>query len=165
MMLRGLIGNRACRFFCQVVATVFTSLILAGPAVAATFHVDDSASLPNETTTAMRWKSLSPSRTADNVVEGTTLVTVRLNVAPWLNRTGKIYMVLPVQPVGQVKAEWATQGRLLPGQLISGNRTLVYTGPIRSNMIEDTLALKLQADGRRLAALQRLQFHFEIDVD
>ena len=62
-------------------------------------------------------------------------------------------------------AEWATQGRLLPGQLISGNRTLVFTGPIRSSLIEDTIALKLQTDGRRLTAPQRLEFHFEIDVD
>ena len=98
-------------------------------------------------------------------MEGATVVTVRLNVAPWANKTGKIYMALPQQSIGLVNAAWTTQGRLLPGQVISGNRTLVYAGPIRSAIIEDTITLKLEADGQRLAAAQRLQFHFEIDVD
>jgi hypothetical protein len=74
-------------------------------------------------------------------------------------------MALPEQPIGQVTAEWSTQGRLLPGQLLSGNRTLVYSGPIRAALLEDTIVLKLTADGRRLIAPQRLQFYFEIDVD
>jgi hypothetical protein len=41
----------------------------------------------------------------------------------------------------------------------------VYAGPIRAGLLEDTIVLKLQADGRRLVAPQRLQFYFEIDVD
>jgi hypothetical protein len=90
---------------------------------------------------------------------------VRLNLAPWLNRNGKVFMALGEQPIGQVKASWSTQGRLLPGELTSGNRTLVFAGPIRSGMLEDTITLKLEADGRRLLNAQRLQFHFEIDVD
>lgn len=149
----------------DVTLAIVAALALIQPAFPATFRVDDSSSLPSEPNTTMRWRFLSPSRAADNLVEGTTLVTVRLNVAPWRNKTGKIYMVLPEQPIGRVTAEWATQGRLLPGQLISGNRTLVFTGPIRSSLIEDTIALKLQTDGRRLTAPQRLEFHFEIDVD
>ena len=149
----------------------FATLLLAGalsaslPASAATFRVDDSATLPNESSTAMKWRSLAPSRAAGNAVEGSSVLTVRLNTAPWLNRNGKIYMALAEQPIGQVNAEWSTQGKLLPGQLVSGNRTLVYSGPIRASLIEDTIVLKLTADGRRLIAPQRLQFYFEIDVD
>jgi hypothetical protein len=139
--------------------------LAAALAEAATFRVDDSLTLPNETTTPMKWRSLAPSRIAGHAIEGSSVLTIRLNVAPWLNRTGKIYMGLPEQPIGQVDAEWSTQGKLLPGQLASGNRTLVYAGVIRANLIEDTIVLRLQADGRRLAAPQRLQFYFEIDVD
>jgi hypothetical protein len=76
-----------------------------------------------------------------------------------------VYLALPEQPVGPVTAEWTTQGKLLPGQLVSGNRTLVYAGPIRTSLLEDTIVLKLSADGRRLISPQRLQFHFEIDID
>jgi hypothetical protein len=132
---------------------------------ATTFRVDDSLTLPNETSTPMKWRSLAPNRAVGHAVEGQTVLTIRLNTAPWLNKTGKIYMGLPEQPLGQVSAEWSTQGKLLPGQLLSGSRTLVYAGPIRANMIEDTIVLRLQADGRRLSAPQRLQFFFEIDVD
>ena len=113
----------------------------------------------------MKWRSLAPNRAVGNAIEGTNVVTVRLNLAPWLNRTGKIYMALPEQPIGQVTAEWTTQGKLLPGQLASGNRTLVFAGPVRANLLEDTIVLRLPADGRRLVAPQRLQFYFEIDVD
>ncbi|MGZ5032793.1 MAG: hypothetical protein ACXWAC_06305 [Usitatibacter sp.] len=144
---------------------LLAALVVAPCADAATFRVDDSATLPNESTTAMKWRSLAPSRAAGNAVEGSSVLTIRLNVAPWLNRIGKIYMALPEQSIGQVTAEWSTQGKLLPGQVISGNRTLVYAGPIRASLIEDTIVLKLSADGRRLVAPQRLQFYFEIDVD
>jgi hypothetical protein len=141
------------------------ALFAATCAHAATFRVDDSLTLPNETSTTMKWRSLAPNRVAGNAIEGSSVLTIRLNLAPWVNRNGKIYMGLPEQPIGQVTADWSTQGKLLPGQLISGNRTLVYAGPIRANLLEDTIVLRLTADGRRLAAPQRLQFFFEIDVD
>ena len=144
---------------------IAVAAMLACSAQAATFRVDDTASLPAETTTAMQWRSLAPTRNASHDVEGTSVITVRLNTAPWLNRVGKIYMVLPPQPVGEVTAEWTTQGKLLPGQLRSGNRTLVFAGPIRTSLIEDTILLRISTDGRRLASTQRLEFHFEIDVD
>jgi hypothetical protein len=132
---------------------------------AATFRVDDSTSIPSETNVTMHWKSANPNRITGNTVEGGILITVRLNVAPWLNKTGKIYMALPQQPIGPVNVEWTTQGRLLPGKLMSGERTLVYAGPIRSGTIEDTFVVKVETDGKRLASPQRMQFHFEIDLD
>lgn len=144
---------------------LLTISILPEVSLAATFRVDDSATLPGEAATTMRWKSLAPGRPAGNQVDGVTIVSVRLNLAPWLNKSGKIYLALPSLPIGQVNTAWTTQGRLLPGELISGNRTLVYAGPINTSFIEDTLVLKLQTDGRRLNAPQRLQFHFEIDVE
>lgn len=138
---------------------------LACAAHAATFRVDDTATLPSESNTTMQWRSQAPTRGASNDVEGTSLLTVRLNTAPWLNRTGKIFLALPPVPIGEVTAEWTTQGKLLAGQLRSGSRTLVYAGPIRTGLIEDTILLRITTDGRRLAAPQRLDFHFEIDID
>jgi hypothetical protein len=148
----------------RVPALVFAAAFAAS-VDAATFRVDDSLSLPSETNTTMRWRSLAPNRVVGNAVEGTNVVTVRLNLAPWLNRTGKVYMALPEQPIGTVTADWTTQGKLLPGTLQSGNRTLVFAGPIRTSLLEDTIVLRLTADGQRLRAPQRLQFYFEIDLD
>ena len=139
--------------------------LLSLPATASTFRVDDTASIPNETNVIMRWKSANPNRFTGNTVEAGIVITLRLNVAPWRNKIGKIYMALPQQPIGPVNVEWTTQGRLLPGKLTSGERTLVYAGPIRSTTLEDTFGVKVETDGKRLANPQRLQFHFEIDVD
>ncbi len=141
------------------------TLVSVSSSFSATFRVDDSASVPHEPITAMRWRSLAPGRAADNAVEGATFVTIRLNLAPWLNKTGKIYMVLPESSSNPIKVEWTTQGRLLGGRLVSGTRALVFDGAIRNTMIEDTIALRLETDGRRLSAPQRLQFHFEIDLE
>ncbi len=140
-------------------------IALAQPAAAATFAVDDSTSYARDANTAMKWKLGSASRRTGSAVEGATVVTVRLNLTPWANKNGKIYMLLARPAQGPIKASWTTQGRLLAGQLISGNRTLVYAGPIRSAVLEDTIALTLETDGQRLIAAQRLQFYFEIDVD
>lgn len=46
-----------------------------------------------------------------------------------------------------------------------GQRTLVYTGPITSNLLEDTLQLSVTADGSRLARMETVEFRFEIDLD
>jgi hypothetical protein len=74
-------------------------------------------------------------------------------------------MVLPAQPIGQVVVDWKTQGKLLPGTLISGNRTLVYAGAIQNNIIEDTFYIQVHSDGTRLNDMQRLEFYFEIDIN
>jgi hypothetical protein len=142
-----------------------TVLALATPAFAATFRVDDSATIPQESSATLRWRHFAPARNGDDTVEGATKVQVRLNLAPWLKRSGRLYLVLPEQPPGQVTVRWATQGRLLPGQLVSGQRALVYAGPIASPLLEETLALRIETDGSRLNATYRLNFHFEIDVD
>ena len=147
---------------------MLAALVLSGLACtadAATYRVDDSATLPGEAVTRMRWRTPGPSRQAGDIVDGAAVVALRLNTAPFVNRSGRIYMVLPAQPVGTITVDWTTLGRMLPGALVSGNRTLVYAGPIRGAMLEDTFTLFVHADGKRLVSAQRLQFHFEIDVE
>lgn len=138
----------------------------AMPSLAATYVVDDSSTIPYETNVVTRWRDgAGGGRQMSNDIEGGATITLRLNVQPWLNRQGRVYLVLPQQPVGVVNVEWSTQGRLLPGRLQSGERTLVFAGPIRTTTLEDTFNVRVVADGRRVNAAQRLKFHFEIDVD
>ena len=146
-------------------AAVLLWLTLLAPAAAATYRVDDSATIPLESAATLRWRQLAPSRGGDNTVEGSTTVQVRLNLAPWLRRNGRVFLVLPEQPPGRVTARWTTQGRLLPGQLVSGQRALVFAGPIASPLVDETLVLRIETDGTRLSSTHRLNFHFEIDVD
>jgi hypothetical protein len=162
-------SNHAARGLTRSVLSLVGAMVIAvamvQPVAAATFAVDDSTSYTHDANTAMKWKLVAPSRRLGSLVEGATLVTVRLNLMPWANKSGKIYMALGKQAIGPVKATWTTQGRLLAGQLNSGDRTLVYAGPIRTAILEDTIALTIETDGQRLVSAQRLQFYFEIDLD
>ena len=136
------------------------------PVSAATFVVDDGASTPQESTAMLRWRRFAPSRATDsNTLEGATAVLVRLNLAPWMHRNGRVFLALPEQGTAPVRVNWTTQGRLLPGSITPGNRVLVYAGSITTAVLEETLTLQIEADGSRLPNMQRLKFHFEIDVD
>jgi hypothetical protein len=148
-------------------ATLALGMLAALPAPAATYIVDDTASIPYESNVATRWRdnAATGGRQMSNEIEGAVTITTRLNVQPWQNRNGRIYLALPQQTVGVVNVEWSTQGRLLPGKLQSGERTLIYAGPIRTPVLEDTFIVRVTADGRRVNATQKLKFHFEIDVD
>jgi len=149
-----------------VAAGALTLGFLAGPAVrAATYPVDDMATLPGRSTVTMKWRTAGPTPGDGNMLDGATAVTMILNTAPWIGRTGRVYMKLDETPAGPVQVEWTTQGRLLAGFLTPGVRALVYAGPIRARQLTDTLFVHVHADGRRLSAEQQLHFKFEIDVD
>lgn len=138
--------------------------MIATNAMSATSRVDDTGT-SLESITRMYWRQLSPGRKVDNTMEGFAQVQVRLNLAPWIGRTGRVFMVLPEQPMGPIRASWPAHGRFLAGVLASGQRALIYAGPINSPIMEGLLALKIEVDGTRLQSIQRLTFHFEIDVD
>ena len=146
-------------------AAILLIAAVSATAQAATYQVEEIGTFPQESTAPMRWRQIAPSRGGDNAIEGSTTVHVRLNLAPWQNRNGRLFLVLPQQPLVEIHASWTTQGRLLPGRLKSGERQLVYNGPITSPVLEDTLVLILETDGTRLSSALRLQFHFEVDVD
>ena len=151
----------------RIAALVLCSVafaLLAMPSWAATYRIDDTGTLVSQPVTPMKWRSVVPSRTADNTVEGQLNVALRLNLANWVNRPARIYMVLAPTEGEQLYASWRTQGRLLPGSVRGGNRTIVYDGVVREPFLNETIELSLQADGRLLMRTQQLQFYFEIEV-
>jgi len=135
------------------------------PAAAATYRIDDTGTIALEPVARLHWRELAPGRRPDSTLEGSVAIAVRLNLAQWLGRSGRIYLVLPEQPIGAVRAQWKSQGRLLSGEVTSGQRALVYAGPISTILLEETIAMRILADGDRLAGTHALSFHFEIDVD
>jgi hypothetical protein len=135
-----------------------------GVAAAVTTAIDDSGTVVLSPSVAMRWQTLSPRRTNADLMTGSTMVRVRLNVTPWLHRSGRIFLVLPAQQPGAIHASWSSQGRLLPGEVSSGSRTLVYSGPIRSPVVEDVLQLAISVDGRQMHQGYELNFRFEMDA-
>jgi hypothetical protein len=148
--------------------TFFLALALTitwtSTAQAKSITLDDSGSQALEPAVNMHWKNTRPSRArADNLMVGTTTIRVRINVLPWLRHSGRIYLVLPAQPPGPLSASWITQGRLLPGQMRSGNRVLVYAGPITTPFMEDVLKFQFGVDGNLLPRAFPVTYHFEMD--
>jgi hypothetical protein len=140
------------------------TLLVALPCTASTTRIDDSATLPYAAPLSVQWEKPSPRPPANNMMSGTLILRVKLNVAPWLRRSGRIYLTLPAQQPGPLYVSWRTQGRLLPGELTSGSRTLVYSGPITAPFLEDTLQLTLRVDGTKLQQqLYHVNFNFEMD--
>lgn len=139
-------------------------LTVACAARAETHRIDDSASVVEAHSVQMKWDQLAPGE-GDSGVRGRLTVHARLDVSPWRGRTGRIYLTLPPSASAPVTASWTTRGRLLPGALRPGERALVYAGPVPAGMLEDTLQLTLQADGRQLQRHERLNFVFEIDLE
>lgn len=139
--------------------------LIAAPAIAKTTVIDDSGTLPNNAALNMRWLQASPRGPDATTMVGTLGLRVRLNVAPWQKRTGKIYLALPAQAPGPLSVSWTTQGRLLAGRVVSGSRTLVYAGPISTSFVEDMVQLTIRVDGRRMQQLYHINFRFEMDED
>jgi len=144
---------------------VLVGAVLCGTAWGTTSAVDDSASQVLDQNIRMEWETVVPGRRDAPYVIGDTTVIVRLNVAQWRGAVGRIFMFLPARPEAPILAEWRTRGRLLPGSLRSGGRTIVFAGQIDSNMLEDTLVLRIRTDGELLQRVESLDFRFEIEVD
>lgn len=144
---------------------VIFALLWFGNAYAETFPVDDSRSQVLDNNIRMQWESVAPGRGRSTNVVGQTTVLLRLDVAPWRGRSGRIFMLLPARAESPIEARWTTRGYLQPGLLRSGERALVFAGVITADQVEDTLVLRITTDGERLERDETLQFSFEIEVD
>ena len=131
---------------------------------AATFRVDDRGTTVSTPLAPMRWRALVPGRGADNTAEGLVQVNLRLDLKQWINKPARLYMALAPAPLASVvRATWRTQGKLLAGTVLAGQRAIVFEGLIADGTLLETLQLQLAADGRELTAPQSLQFSFAIE--
>jgi hypothetical protein len=149
------------RVVAVVVASAFVALV--GVAQAATVRLDDSASQVFPPAAQWNWAPGSL-RSGSQSLHMNVVVKVRIDTRALAGQSGRVYMVLPVDNEGQVAAEWQSEGRLLGGRLVSGERALVYSGALPAPMLEDTLRVRLTADARATSdEARRLAFHFEFD--
>jgi len=140
------------------------AIIWGSAAQAKSIELDDSGTEALDPLVSMHWRSAAPSRSGnDDELVGTTTIRVRVNVMAWLKRSGRIYLSLPAQPPGPLRASWVAQGRFLSGQITSGNRVLVYAGPITTPFLEDVLKFRFSVDGRLVRRAFPVNLHFEMD--
>lgn len=125
-------------------------------------RVDDSSSQVLTGLVRMKWEHPTPGN--GDMLVGQVTVLVRLDTSPFKGRSGRIYHALGRQAT-PVEASWTARGPLLPGAVKGGERTLVYAGPITTDMIEDTFVLTLRADANLLSRPEQLEFHFEFEAE
>jgi hypothetical protein len=139
-------------------------IICIPAAIGGTALIDDSGSQAVEPAVSVRWKNAVPLRNGDNSrMTGSTLVRVRLNVMPWLQHAGRVYLVLPTQPPGPLMLAWTSQGALQSGQIHSGDRMLVYAGLITTPYLEDVVNFQFTMDGAVMRQSYPVTFHFEME--
>jgi hypothetical protein len=139
-------------------------LLLASSSHAASVRLDDSGSYAMESNVRMQWRSAIASTGASAATEASVRVQIRIDTRAYAGQQGRVYMVLPQDAGPPLRAEWQTQGRLLPGSVNSGGRTLVYAGPLPGAALEDQLSLRLRSDVSWLSDSRRLNFYFELDT-
>jgi hypothetical protein len=149
----------------RAIACALTGALLwAGHAAANPFRLDDSQSHTVPPTVQMEWRAIAPGQ-PDTGMEAWVRVNVRIATREWVGRSGRIYMVLPRDQASTIEVSWTTQGRLLPGRLVSGERALVHAGLIASETLEDQLLVRLRSAADWNGPSRRLNVHFELDTD
>jgi hypothetical protein len=138
--------------------------LVAGQAWASPHRLDDSQSHVVPPNVQMQWRALARGQ-GDTGMEAWVRVNVRIATREWVGRSGRVYMVLPRDQSATLEASWTTQGRLLAGRLVTGERTLVWAGVIASETLEDLLLVRLRAASDWGDSSRRLNFHFELDTD
>ena len=128
-------------------------------------RLDDSRSHPAADNVQMQWLPQNASD-ASAGMQTTVRVSIYIDTAEWKERSGRVYMVLPRDQAGStVEAEWTTNGTLLPGRLVSGERSLVFAGRISGDSLQDEMQVTLRTAPDWQSSSRRLNFYFEIDAD
>ncbi|WP_374601887.1 hypothetical protein [Arenimonas sp.] len=126
--------------------------------------MDDTGTRVLESSLRLRWVDPVPQPGSTQLMSGDVTVDVRLDVRRWKGQQVRIYKRLASRGNTRVAVRWQSQGRLMPGQLLQGERTLVFAGLVTSDEIRDVLRLAVVADGSQLEGRQVLDFDFELEV-
>lgn len=165
--------NRARRSFASAAAAarrlllavvVLAGVGLAPTAAAGTYRLDDSLSHTVPANAQMQWRPISASEPGAGM-EAWVRVNIHIDTREWAGRSGRIYMVMEPDAGRAIEAVWTTLGRLLPGRLTPGERSLVFAGTVAGESLQDQLQLRVRSGADWTSAQRRLQFHFEIDTD
>ncbi|MGC4367564.1 hypothetical protein [Hydrogenophaga sp. R2] len=132
-------------------------------ALASPVRLDDSLTHTVPPNVQMQWRPLQGAAGPAGSMEAWVRVNVRVDTAAWAGQSGRVYMVLARDSTSVVEASWTTQGRLLAGRVLSGERTLVYAGSLPA-ALSDQLAVRLRASPDWDSPARRLNFHFELET-
>lgn len=132
---------------------------------AETHRLDDSLTHTVPPHVQMQWRPLQAAADGSGAVEAWVRVNVRLDTRAFVHRSGRVYLALERDQSSPVEAVWTSQGRLQPGRVVSGERTLVFAGVIPGATLDEQLNMRLRAQTDWQSDQRRLNFHFEFDAD
>ncbi len=142
------------------------STLLSTWACAATVRLDDAGSHPIPPNVQMQWREIGATGPGSaKQMDAQLAVAIRLDTRAHAGRQARVYMVMPHDGGAALTAQWSTQGRLLPGRIGPGERTLVYQGVMPDKSLEDRLQLYLMVNGEWMSSSRRLEFYFELDTE
>src|SRR3974390_3287102 len=87
--MRAASAHRSVQARIARVALAILSASAGALGLAATYQIDDTGTASADPTVAMRWEELSPRRRTSQLLTGTTLVRVHLNLLPWVGRSAR----------------------------------------------------------------------------
>lgn len=144
-------------------ACALAALCGPSPVLAETVRLDDSLSHTVPANAQMQWRRQSRSSDSSGM-EAALRVNIHIDTRDWVGRSGRIYMVLARDQNSTIEAVWTSNGPLNAGRLLSGERTLVYSGTVRGPAIKDQLQLRLRSGPDWQSENRRLNFYFEFDT-
>lgn len=127
-------------------------------------RIDDSRTVVLTPIVKMDWAS---EEIRNTTMIGTMVVDVHLNLEKWQGQTGKIYISLSSSSSPDWIVKWqSNSGKLRDGGLRYSERTLVYSGPINFNSIEDRLQFILNKNAALVERKnEKIEFLFEIETN
>lgn len=100
---------------------------------------------------------------ARSVMVGLFELHLNLDVAAWVGRQGRIYLRLPRDQNASMELTWSAGQLLSGGRVSSGERTLIYSGEIRSPRIEEVLNVQIRSEPEWTGQSRRLDVAFELE--
>lgn len=137
---------------------------MLGTAYADTFRLDDSLSHTVPAQAQMQWLPATAGSGA-TWMEASIRVNILIDTRRWQDQVGRIYMVFPRDDSSSIEVAWTSSGPLQSGQMVSGERRLVYAGRIPGPQLRDQWQVSLRSAPDWPSNTRRLNFHFELDID
>ena len=157
-------------------AALVCALAWAMPSAIGGERLSDSLSPILRTQVSGSWEGagFDPGNPRDGtVVARTGPMEVRLAIPPQYidpARRVRIFLVVPVTIVGLQSAEsfevsWASGGVFLSGRARSGQRALLFEGPVENPVLSDTVNFSIRADAAQMIGAIDYETIFEIEAD
>jgi hypothetical protein len=144
------------------------------PVGAAAQRLDDSQSPQQQVDVNLQWQYPDHVEQLDDGQFNATVAHIdryelRLNTAAQKGTTARIYLGLPVvirglDDPGAVRLSWTGHGTFADGTVTPGMRSLLYEGPITSDVMIDMLDFTIAIDGRSFRQPITIEPEYEIET-